>query len=253
LSRRHDDPQQTTQTSPTTTIDAPITSSQIGSAFKGHHPNPLATYTPLSVLSIPREARSVEPSLETRAIPFHGSHSGLNWYFKGMRLFSAKGEQWLSSRTGQAVTLETFRALDLKLSFPVSTIQIGIFSQVQDKLPGERASIQAMEVLYQSQPYLSYPFLDYTCCLDTIRKAYRSTSDGPPLSSQVAAMAFVWALHAISFRLQSKPEPSRHAESEECANQAQLLLSSVSDESDRETLEAILLLVCFMNATISSG
>lgn len=145
---------------------------------------------------------------------------GQNWYFRGMKILSEKGQQWLQSKTGQKAPLKRFVAFD--------GIQRYASPQVNRDfrtLPDRHATNAAIDAFVK---HSVHPVLDLTLMDATVEEAYCRQS--------LPAQACVWALHTWSF-----PPSSNVEAAAEAAVQSRSLLERIGWEASLDALQAILL------------
>ncbi|CEJ87499.1 hypothetical protein VHEMI04433 [[Torrubiella] hemipterigena] len=163
------------------------------------------------------------------------------WYFKGMQILSPRGAEWMSSRTGEAVDLETFRLLTTVNKPPASASPPYFPPQELHQLPEEEATFEAIGIFNHASIQYSLPMLDRVLFQETVKRAYMQPSDAVSMSLQVPAKACVWALHAMTNRLQ-RIWGHGDRDSEKSAQKALTLLQLVAETPSLETLQATLLL-----------
>lgn len=196
-------------------------------------------------IALPRTS-SINPRLDPESLYFCGQPVGLSWYFNGMLILSERGREWISSRTGQAAVLDKFLLFVLQmdwLSSTTSPTQFDVPHQEFNDLPEERATHKAIDILYISSLRFSFPVLDRDLFQETMTKAYELSAYPNSSQSQPSSKACVWALHAVTSRVQRVRNPSPLTDAETCASRAQALLELVAEESSIEALQAVLLLV----------
>lgn len=161
-----------------------------------------------------------------------------------MQILSPRGAEWMSSRTGEAVDLETFRLLTTVNKPPASASPPYFPPQELHQLPEEEATFEAIGIFNHASIQYSLPMLDRVLFQETVKRAYMQPSDAVSMSLQVPAKACVWALHAMTNRLQ-RIWGHGDRDSEKSAQKALTLLQLVAETSSLETLQATLLLVRF--------
>lgn len=157
-----------------------------------------------------------------------------------MRLYSARGRQWIASKTGQDPALERFRLFGSKPAPPSAALSIsqpltalGGIGELPSKEEMERVS----DGFFSSSSRFSFPFLDRTLFADTLSKVYDVSR--PQLSTQ----ACLWAAYAFMGMLKSVRNMRLALPIEECVNKAQGLLGLITSESSLENLQTLVILV----------
>lgn len=171
------------------------------------------------------------------------------WYFKGMQILSFRGAEWMSSRTGETVSLSLFQLL-AGPNRPSPASPASVPAHELHQLPEEQATFEAIGIFNHASAQYSLPMLDRVLFQETIKQAYMEPEDANSLVFQVPPKACVWALHAITSRLQLVWGQGG-GDGEKSAQRALILLQLVAEKSSLEALQATLLLVCLQKETWS--
>lgn len=167
---------------------------------------------------------------------------GRNWYFKGIKLLSKAGIEWIAARTGQQTAIETF-SFGQFVTNPILSLPRQQYGHRLDRVdlefPLKKTTERATQTFFDSRFAKTYPMLDQQILSNAIDAAYE-LPESTRQTTQISAKACVWALHAIIARLD--PAILVLEDGESCANRAHGLLSLV-EESNVAALQAILLLV----------
>lgn len=162
---------------------------------------------------------------------------GHSWYFKGLSVFSADGEKWLESKTGQTFTFKSLSLLN-----PLSTARgTPTSNQEATVLPKEPETRTLAREYFQSRAYHTDPILDPVLFDETIRIAHDIRTDA---TSRKSAAACIWALHALMSRRNAK-DSGAYAMSLLYERRCLSQLDLIADEPDVDNLQALLLLVLF--------
>ena len=176
-------------------------------------------------------------------VTFSGGQLGQNWYHRGMPIFSENGRKWISSKTGEHVTLEKFHLFgsSVEALLPSSLV---IQPDIWD-LPDRNELRNALDLFFASSLRLVFPVLDPILSEGTLETAYEPFGSTGPSLVQLAARAHVMATASVLFRLQvSSAEPPFAVEkSPHFAAKARLLLGLIPEEAAMTALEAVLMLV----------
>lgn len=164
----------------------------------------------------------------------HRVFLGQHWYFKGVPLFSEKGIDWMSSKIGQRPALGKFRLFG-SYSSPPSLFQPRV------ELPDRDVVHEVLDAWLSSDWQCLYPVLDSSLVVGTIEAAYTLLPNQETIHRQRTAEACLLAALAI-YSLMTEHEMPELLEGDAYANTAHSYLAQVSDASNFETLETVLML-----------
>lgn len=171
-----------------------------------------------------------------------GNHMGLNWFFNGIPIFSERGRQWVSFRTGQAVQWSNFRILSARPS-PFSALYPQLSQEELCMLP-DRDLVQSILVVFFGSSFrLTFPLLDPVLMEETMETAYEPIHNLHPPPSHVSARACVLAALSVVCRLKGSKYLSNSIDTDLCAHKAHRLLQRITSHISLETLQTVLLLV----------
>jgi hypothetical protein len=177
------------------------------------------------------------------------TNSSLKWYFKGSRVLSRLGKQWLSLKIGYEIALDTFLLLDPIASSSVTLISPEDLRTLQ--LPETSVSYRAAETLADDGFHSNFSMAEPRVYYEIIRMAHALRKDSSPSCIQIATEACVWALHGIA-NSRSTHVSGLRAESEVYVTRARGLLARIPETVDLEALECVVLLVGVQHGRIGS-
>lgn len=184
------------------------------------------------------------PTSETPAPAYRLSRCqlGNNWYFKGVGIFSSRGRQWIFEGTGQRSFLENFDIFGNPTG-NVPCLAPWPVPERERQLPPEPACRYLFGAFLRSKTSIVFPILDRALFEGTIFKAYDVKSD---LGTRSSAQACLWAMLALVARTEEAQQFDSFPEAE-CIHEAKRLLTVVNGAVNLDSLQATLLLVCFLN------
>ncbi|KAH8660340.1 hypothetical protein BX600DRAFT_56137 [Xylariales sp. PMI_506] len=172
---------------------------------------------------------------------FARSQLGLNWYFKGTPALSDAGLKWISSKTGEDVTLEKFHVFRGSPSFHPSLHQVYIHRDDQLQLPYKSAVQNIIDAFYNSPVRFVFP-IDEVIFKQTMETAYEPLGSLPASNLHISARASVFAALAMMSRFEELKEVQLSLDGDICAAKAQSLLSRIPSDGSLATLQAVLML-----------
>ncbi|KAJ3494857.1 hypothetical protein NLG97_g3808 [Lecanicillium saksenae] len=161
---------------------------------------------------------------------------GHNWYFRGMRILSQKGQQWMESKTGQTAPLSNHVALSPQSSLATG-FGLAIFGA--KKLPSKQMTQDLVDAYFTLSIQFCFPVLDHTLMSAMVEDAYSSPTPDEALHAQ----ACVWALHTWTRFLLPLADIHTYIDPETCAAQCRSILEKIDWVPSLEALQAILLLI----------
>ncbi|PTB81652.1 fungal-specific transcription factor domain-containing protein [Trichoderma longibrachiatum ATCC 18648] len=175
----------------------------------------------------------------------------------GIPHFTSLGEQWIYSRTG---LWPRFHNEDITSPFasevsdlgpsPASTLNVpkGQTTQPQiGTLPDKSITLALLDSFEKSDFRLVFPVVDRELFDETIRLAYDSPDENPPIhviGSKACVLAFL-TVASHHFRDQAV---AKLVDTDGCARQAQLLISDFIDDASLTTLQVMVMLL--LNETL---
>jgi hypothetical protein len=198
--------------------------------------------------SIPNEHPARSGHVEGSEVFPLGNHMGLNWFFNGIPIFSERGRQWVSSRTGQAVQWSSFRILSASPS-PFSGLYPQLSQEELYTLPDKDLVQSILAVFFGSSLRLIFPLLDQVLMEETVETAYEPIHNLPFPPSHVSARACVLAALSVVCRLRGSKYLSNSIEADLCAHKAPCLRQRITSHVSLETLQTALLLVRLPSCT----
>ncbi|KAF6815522.1 fungal specific transcription factor, partial [Colletotrichum plurivorum] len=205
---------------------------------------------------VPRDGNSCDPSEPTSAsalsptisylgdtssaeLPLLGPHIGPNWFFRGMHVFSDKGREWISIKTGQPVDLgklEIFVDNHTPLLLPPQP------PETVYELPEQSVAREISALFFQSPSSISYPILNDTIFAATIEEAYDNVDNAPGSAAEIASRACVLGALAMMTRSIGSRQALPAGDFDLLASKARLLLASIVGHTSLTTLETTLTL-----------
>lgn len=166
---------------------------------------------------------------------------GPNWFFNGIPISSEGGQEWVSQRTGQAISTADF-SIPITGYSEASTLQQS-FSQTLYELPDQRVTREIVAAFFSSSFRLAFPVLDEILFQTTMETAYEPVEGTLYSSMHISARACVLSIIAIAPRLGLSTQTIRSIDADLCANRAHSLLLRISNDVSLSTLQAAVMLV----------
>ncbi|KAK5991595.1 ABC-transporter-regulating transcription factor-like protein [Cladobotryum mycophilum] len=185
-------------------------------------------------------------------IYFAGQNLGTLCSRNGFPHLTARGEQWIYSRTGQ---LPSFQRLSLSYSPdphhddhhtehlpPVPTEPPQVTQGQRAVLPERWVTEYLLQAFLETDFSLVFPLVERVLFQQTIRLAYCSRGSAPTLEqkSAKACVLMFLAIGGCHFREQ---EAASYVDSDACAKEAQSLLAEVLEDVSVTTLQTAIMLV----------
>ncbi|PYH91068.1 hypothetical protein BO71DRAFT_360203 [Aspergillus ellipticus CBS 707.79] len=165
---------------------------------------------------------------------------GPNWYFNGIPISSEAGCRWISTRTGQNITMADFSVPITAPSLPSALRRFSL--QEASDLPDKEAVRETISAFFRSPFRLSFPVLDETLFEFTLEAAYERI-DGALLSpTQVSARACVLGAISILSGSNASRQMSVFKNSDIYAAKAHCLLLHGAENNSLWNLQTALML-----------
>lgn len=177
---------------------------------------------------------------------FAGYYMGDISSYNGIPFFSADGQDWIRSRTGEDASINTLFALGplWQTQHPVPILLGFPQTNTGGELPN-RVTVEEYLALFRASHFgLSFPLIDHALFMETIELAYSST-DGSPSLEVVTAKACVFSFFAVVSLFQDEWKSVPEIDGEACAGAAQSLLAMILQDTNITALETVFMLVRF--------
>ncbi|KAL2012449.1 hypothetical protein VTN00DRAFT_5167 [Thermoascus crustaceus] len=169
--------------------------------------------------------------------------------YNGIPFFSAEGQQWVQSRTGQTVTFEKLCAFgppwQNQRSQDWNTALMELQMQGQWELP-HRCIVEEFAAVYRTSVMrLVFPIIDATLFSETIKVAYYQPQASYYIGN-ASARACIYAFLAFASVLNMHGKTLPAVDSEGCALKAQCLLLQVTQETATvDGLQTVIMLALY--------
>ncbi|KAH0430332.1 C6 transcription factor [Colletotrichum camelliae] len=174
---------------------------------------------------------------------FAGYYMGDISSYNGIPFFSADGQDWIRSRTGEDASINTLFALGplWQTQHPVPILLGFPQTNTGGELPN-RVTVEEYLALFRASHFgLSFPLIDHALFMETIDLAYSSTDDSPSLEV-VTAKACVFSFFAVVSLFQDEWKSVPEIDGEACAGAAQSLLAMILQDTNITALETVFML-----------
>ncbi|KAM4067058.1 fungal specific transcription factor [Hirsutella rhossiliensis] len=162
----------------------------------------------------------------------------------GIPQFTAQGQEWIFSRTGQWLSFQRLYAAENPPAPCFSKLSLDQASHGQRmRLPEEWIVYSLLKAFLASDFRLVFPMLDGVLFEDTIRLAY--TQDTVQTLEKRSANACVFAFLSMVGPRRLGCEAARLVNGDACAAEAQVLLSDFLEESSITMLQTVLMLLAY--------
>ncbi|KAI8292754.1 Fusaridione A cluster transcription factor fsdR [Colletotrichum sp. SAR11_240] len=175
---------------------------------------------------------------------FAGYYMGDISSYNGIPFFSADGQDWIRSRTGEDASINTLFALGplWQTQHPVPILLGFPQTNTGGELPN-RVTVEEYLALFRASHFgLSFPLIDHFLFIETIELAYSST-DGSPSLEVVTAKACVFSFFAVVSLFQDEWKSVPEIDGEACAGAAQSLLAMILQDTNITALETVFMLL----------
>ncbi|KAJ5232839.1 hypothetical protein N7468_005795, partial [Penicillium chermesinum] len=187
----------------------------------------------------PESPPARKPPGHVHPIPRVPGLLGPNWYFNGIPLSSKQGCHWISTKTGQDISL-----FDLCIprvnDCPLWSVQSALSHINLDQLP-ERLRVQEiLNEFIDSCSMLGIPILNRETLARTMDVAYKPTDWTSPSSEQILATACLLSALSMASRLANSRQSFMEVDNLE--SRALHYLVSLGNDASLDTLQTALLL-----------
>ncbi|QKX64026.1 uncharacterized protein TRUGW13939_11199 [Talaromyces rugulosus] len=231
------------EASPTTPVRSSISTSHVSTVVSGREGPSHSTSSPFPAASTQTPSGSYDQL--ARDDPVRASRSacqwGPNWYFNGIPISSEGGREWVSQRTGQAVSWADF-SIPI-MGYSEASILQQSFSHTLYELPDQHVTREIAAVFFNSSFRLVFPVLDEILFQTTLEAAYEPVEGTLYSSKHISARACVLSMLAVVPRLGLSRQLLPSIDADLCATRAHCLLLCISDDSSLPTLEAAVMLL----------
>lgn len=169
-------------------------------------------------------------------------HLGQNWYCMGSPLFSAQGEQWVQSKTGQEFSFGKLQLFNCSASFLPSLASMVPSSEESRNIPEKNMVQKLATIFFKSSLHLIFPVLDETLFTTAIELAYQHVQ-ATTSHLKMMANAFVMAALPLMSCVQETTHLISQADGIMYAAQAHQLLGCVTERASIMGIQIVLILV----------
>lgn len=225
-----------------------------GSALVQSHQTTSAKTTPGGILDESRAAQVVQiPDLSlsndldgTQLLfgqnPTPKYHLGQNWYCMGSLLFSAEGEQWVQSKTGQDFSFGNLQLFNCCATFLPSPASMVTSNEEPRNIPEKKMVQDLATIFFKSSFHLVFPVLDEILFTTAIELAYQHVQTTTS-HLKMMANAFVMAALSLMSCVQETTHLISQADGIMYATQAQQLLGCITERASIMGVQIVLILV----------
>ncbi|KAH8670627.1 hypothetical protein BGZ61DRAFT_363274 [Ilyonectria robusta] len=180
-------------------------------------------------------------------IHFAGHHLGSVSCHNGMPFFSAKGQQWIFSRTGEWSPIQKLSDLGTRNQLPslvVQTLPAQDASELLKCMP-DRAAVESILNHFQSSMFgLIFPIIDHVLFGYTLDMAY-APADGQETPGHISAKACVLAFMSFVGLTRTACTVDMSVSPDECATTATHLLADVFEDVSVMSLQTVFMLLLY--------
>jgi hypothetical protein len=177
---------------------------------------------------------------------FSDNYLGQNWYYKGVSLISESGEKWISSKTGEEVTLQkltVFRDYPCYNSI-LETSRKGSCDELLS-LPSEDKIDKILTAYFGSCFYTAFPILEKGLFKKTLDLAYLKQDSGTSTLECLASKVCVLAVPSLVCRLEELGDPLLDLDGDILATKAYKHFMQLTGVFNLTNLQTAIILVSY--------